>query len=365
MQLNTFVLRATTFYALLLLSCTSPMKPSPHKIANTIHTIESITVNGVKQYLMIRSDNIKNPLLLYIHGGPGSSELPQIRHYHKDLEKQYTLVYWEQRGTGKSYTPFLDSTTFNVNQFVADAHAISEYCCNRFNKKKLFLIGHSWGTVIATELAAKYPDLYAAYIGIGQIVDVRKGEEIGYRFALTAAQQAGNKKALQELTAINTPRYLTIKDNAQWFKQLKIQRKWVTYYGGAFYKQRDYSVVTNLFLKSKDYSFTDLIRFGLGSITSLKLMWPEIMQINFLHTITQFAIPVYFIQGKFDYNCPTELVEKYYDKIHAPKKQLFIFEQSAHHPNFTEAAKFTAILHTIVTDATHTAAHDNDAAFHP
>ncbi len=307
---------------------------------NSISSLETIEINGINQCVMIRSYDISNPIILYFHGGPGTSELPLIRHYNSELEKHFTFVYLEQRGTGKSFRKSIFKDTLSIDQFIEDGYELSKYLLKRFKKEKLFLIGHSWGTIISTKLAIKYPELYYAYVGIGQEVNSVKGEQLSFQYTFSKAIESNNQKAIKALEEINKPNYLTTENNPKWYNQLKIERKWLTYFGGVIYNQKDYKQFTRIYLKSPEYSIFDMVKFAKGSVLSLKSLWPELMTINLLNAHTEFKIPVYFIQGQHDYNCPTELVKEYFEKVTAPKKDLLIFEKSSHNPNFEENQKF-------------------------
>jgi pimeloyl-ACP methyl ester carboxylesterase len=328
-----------------MLGCSSTSKiidsQTPDK---TISSLEFIQLNGAKQCLMIRSYNIDNPIIIYLHGGPGTSELPLIRQFNSDLEKHFTIVYIEQRGTGKSFNKKIFTDSLCIQQFVDDGFELTKYLLNRFHKEKLFIMGHSWGTVISTKLIFEHPELFYAYVGIGQEVQPLKGEQISYNYALSKAIETKNINAIKELKQINMPTYLSIDNNPKWYKQLKTERKWVTYFGGVIYNQKDYSQITKIYLKSREYNLFDMIRFGRGSISSLKSLWPELMKINLLNSVTNFEIPVYLVQGKYDYNCPTELVDEYFEKITAPKKDLILFENSSHNPNFEENVRFNSLI---------------------
>ncbi len=321
-------------------SSTSSIIDDKQNPNNSISAIEPIEINGINQCVMIRSYDISNPIILYFHGGPGTSELPLIRHYNSELEKYFTVVYLEQRGTGKSFRKSIFKDPLSIDQFVDDGYELSKYILKRFNKEKLFIVGHSWGTVVATKLAVKYPELYYAYIGIGQDIYPLLGEQLSFQYTLSKAIESNNQKAIKALKEINNPNYLTTENNPKWYKQLKTERKWLTYFGGVIYKQKDYKQFTKIYMKSPEYSMFDMVKFARGSALSLKNVWPELMTINLLNGYTEFKIPAYFIQGQHDYNCPTELVKEYYEKVTAPKKELLIYENSAHNPNFEENHKF-------------------------
>ncbi len=310
----------------------------------TISSLEFIQLNGAKQCLMIRSYNIDNPIILYFHGGPGTSELPLVRKFNSDLEKHFTIVYLEQRGTGKSFNKKTFNDSLCIQQFVDDGYELTKYLLNRFHKEKLFVMGHSWGTIISTKLVIEHPELFYAYVGIGQDVYPLKGEQISYNYALSKAIETKNQKAINKLRQINTPTYLSMDNNPKWYKQLKTERKWLTYFGGALFNQKNYSQITKIYLKSSEYSLFNMVSFGRGSILSLKSLWPEVMNVNLLEGYTDFEIPVFLIQGKYDFNCPTELVYEYFKKITAPRKDLILFEHSSHNPNFEESDRFNNLI---------------------
>jgi len=344
MRYFSIILIITIFMGIMICCSSTSMIIDSQTPDKTISSLEFIQLNGVKQCLMIRSYNIDNPIILYFHGGPGTSELPLVRKFNSDLEKHFTIVYLEQRGTGKSFNKKIFTDSLCIQQFVDDGYELTKYLLNRFHKEKLFIMGHSWGTIISTKLVIKHSELFYAYVGIGQDVYPLKGEQISYNYALSKAIETKNKKAINELRQINKPTYLSMDNNPKWYKQLKTERKWLTFFGGAIYNQKDYSQITKIYLKSSEYNLFDMVRFGRGSISSLKSLWTEVMKVNLLNGYTDFEIPVFLIQGKYDFNCPTELVYEYFEKITAPRKDLILFENSSHNPNFEENVRFNNLI---------------------
>lgn len=319
----------------------------------SIFSIERITLNGVNQYISIRSENIENPVILFLHGGPGISEMPLLRIFNHDLENNYTLVHWEQRGTGKSFNRNIPDSGFTIAQFVSDAYELSNYLIKRFKRDKIYIIGHSWGSIIGIKLAQQYPDLYHAYIGMGQMVDVAQAEKISFSFTINKALKLRNRKAVRQLRKADNPNFLTIENNKNWYKQLKTQRKWLVRFKGFIYKHSLYMKLLNAYWYASEYSLFDLIRFLRGSVYSIKKMWPEIMKVNLFNTTLNFKIPIYFFQGIYDFNSPTELVKEYYKEISAPDKELFIFENSAHAPNYEENIKFNSLVDYLFQNIEH------------
>jgi len=326
-------------YILLLLSCTSTPK-----IQNGIAELRSINLGSIQQTILIRGTDINNPILLYLHGGPGSTEMIPFRLAHEKLEKYFTVVSWEQRGTGKSFTNKVDSSGMTIDQFISDTHELTKYLQHEFKKDKIILMGHSWGTLLGLLTIELYPEDYFTYVGSGQDVNPSEGEKISYEYVLQKAQ--GNKKALKAIEGINKDNsYLSIDSNGEWLKKIKIQRKWLVSFGGEIYKGTDYSLFFNSkTLFAPEYSIIDFIKFGLGSIFSIKTMWPEVMKINLIEQVKEVNIPVFFLQGRHDYNTPTILFDLYFSSLIAPRKEVIYFEDSAHNPMYEEPEKFEQVL---------------------
>ncbi|MEI8204573.1 MAG: alpha/beta hydrolase [Bacteroidota bacterium] len=315
-----------------------------NRIANSISEIRKVKIGNLTQTILIRGENFNNPVLLYLHGGPGTTELIPFRLFHKNLEKYFTIIAWEQRGTGKSFSTEIPENTMTINQFVADAHELTTYLIKEFQKKKILVVGHSWGTALGLLLVQKYPEQYYAYVGSGQEVNPKEGEKISYQYLIERAK--GNQKALDELLPLNSvEQYLTIDKSDNWYEKIKIHRKWLIRLGGEIYNQTDYSLLFNMkTIIAPEYSLMDFINFGRGSVFSLKTMWPQIMKLNLTQEIPQINIPVYILQGRHDYNTPSVLVEDYFNKLISPNKNLIWFENSGHHPAYEEPEKYDNIL---------------------
>jgi len=284
-------------YSICMISCTSTPK-----IRNGIAEIRTIMIGSIRQTILIRGENVNNPILLYLHGGPGSTEMIPFRLAHKNLEKYFTVVSWEQRGTGRSFSDNIRPDSMTIDQFVSDTHELTGYLLKEFEKSKIVLAGHSWGTILGMLTVSEYPNDYYAYIGSGQDINPTEGEKIGYEYTLAKAQN--NKKALNELKKINEGEpYLTIDKNGDWYGKIKIERKWLVAFGGEIYNKSDYSLLFNAkTLLAPEYSFIDFIKFGRGSAFSLKTMWPQVMKTNLFEQVKKVDIPVFFLQGRNDYS---------------------------------------------------------------
>jgi len=227
--------------ALIVLACIilkSIVFMPPVKGENGIAALETVEIGGVKQTMLIRSEDIKNPILLYLHSGPGTTEMSAFRSYHAELEKYFTVVVWEQRGTGKSYSNLLSPDMMTIDQMVSDAGEVIKYLQNRFDKQKLFIAGHSWGSLLGILTVQKYPQDIYAYVGSGQEVQPAAGEKISYEYTLSRAEELGNTQAVKELKQLTVSfEYLTITDNPNWYEDLCTERKWLVKFGGEVYNR--------------------------------------------------------------------------------------------------------------------------------
>jgi len=312
-------------------------------------TIEKIPLGDINQWISIRTKDIKNPILLYLHGGPGTPVMPLFRHFQAPLEEYFIVIQWEQRGAGKSFSWRIPKESMTITQFIADLHELILLLCKRFNKKKIYLMGHSWGSVLGILTVQRYPQLFHAYIGVGQASNTIETEKIMYHFALKKSKELGDKKAVKLLTKIGppfknmAPPYVNFY-KAGYFTKMRVYGL-VAKYGGLIYNINGYRSVVKYFFKylpklKPEYTFLDLIRILQGNFFSTKTMIKELLTINLLEQIPELKIPVYFLMGRHDYNWSAELAKKYFDVLKAPKKEFIWFEKSAHAPNGEEPIKF-------------------------
>lgn len=300
----------------------------------SIASIQKVKLGGLEQTILIRGKDTSNPVLLFLHGGPGYSQISFARKYQEELEDSFIVVNWDQRGSGMSYSGKIDKDSMNRSQFVKDTKELIDYLCTRFNKQKVYLVGHSFGTELGMYVINEYPEKIAAFISIGQVVNGTESEIISYNYALETAKKSNDKKALEDLNRIGTPPY---KDPVN---DTLVQRKWLAKYRGVERRvntQRDI-VLGSIF--SSEYTGIDGIRMAIGSKFSADTMWGQNSDLDFIRDIPEVKVPIYFCAGRYDYNTPSELIEKYYNHIKAPEKELIWFEQSAHFPHFEECEKF-------------------------
>ncbi len=313
------------------------------KTDKNIAELISIDVNGSKQWISVRGIDRDAPVLLFIHGGPGSPEMTMMREYFGGgLERSFVVVGWDQRGAAKSFNA-AKGTTLTIDSTIEDARAVIDYLRARFGKEKVFVVGHSWGSLIGTLLTSKYPDRIAGYCGIGQLVSGIENEKISYAWALAQAKQRNDSKGIKALESIAT--YGENPAESDRMKHLMIERKWLNAYGGATGHNPSFMghMLGNVLL-APEYTFMDKVNYMRGNMGSLKAMWDSVLERDLGKEVPRLEVPVMFAAGRYDYNVPSPLAEAYFQTLEAPRKRFVWFENSAHSPCFEEPVKFSEEL---------------------
>ena len=295
---------------------------------NGVEELLKVPINGTDQWLSIRGRDRRNPILLVLHGGPASPSMPADYVYQSPWEDYFTVVQWDQRGSGKTYNANTEAQMapgMTIEGMTDDAAKVAQYLREHYGKQKIFLLGHSWGTVLGARLAQQHPDWFYAYIGVGQVVNVRRNEEVGYNFALRSAKASGNAQAIRELLAIAPYPGTT----ALTLQRLGVRSKWEMYYGGLTYGRQNYDFVSDAEQLSPDYSEKDLDAIGKGSAFSIGHLMQPLLSVDFDNT-THFDCPVILFVGAHDETTSHELAEQWFDKLQAPSKHLVSFADSAH-----------------------------------
>lgn len=308
-----------------------------------------VTLGGLMQKIHIKTYDETKPVLLFLHGGPGVCNRHTIITDHSDLMDTFSIVTWDQRGSGGSYSG-CDPDTLTIERLTDDAAELVEYLCKKFGKEKIFIIGGSWGSLLGTMLAYRYPEHIAAYVGFGQFVNGAENETISYGFALNAAKEAGDEKSVKALEKLGTPVAGCYNGG---YSGMMIQRNIMMKYGGYSQnaKKRSYSssmVWPMIF--SGEYTLKDLWGIVKGHRIVLEKMWPEVGATNFPATCTDFKVPYFIFDGRLDNNTPSVLVQNYFDKITAPLKELVWFENSGHNPMNDEPEIFKTMLRQRLND---------------
>jgi pimeloyl-ACP methyl ester carboxylesterase len=303
---------------------------------------KTIPVNGVMQKIHVVSNDTSLPVLLFLHGGPGVPNRHSVLSADRDLLDSFTIATWDQRGTGGSYRG-VKTETLTIAQLVEDAKEIVSYLCKEFQKKKIFVIGGSWGSLLGLRLAYAHPEQIAAFVGFGQFVNGEKNEMISWRYTLDAARAAGDEEAVKELESVGPPEKGLYKGG---FDGMMKQRRLMMKYGG-YSKEEGKKSYMEAFvmpmIRSGEYSVTDFAGSALGYKKVLKAMWAEIGSED-LTRFREYQVPILVFDGRLDMNTPAELVEEWFAGIEAPYKELVWFENSGHNPMGDEPERFKKLL---------------------
>jgi pimeloyl-ACP methyl ester carboxylesterase len=302
-----------------------------------IHLLKAILIGGSMQYVSIHGTDSTKPILLMLHGGPGMAQIGVARHFSKQLEENFVVVNWDQRGAGKSYSKNVSPQSMTTNQFVQDAIEVSEYLCKTYNRKNIYICGHSWGSAIGIMAAHERPDLYKAFIGVGQVVNIVQGQQLSYEFVLKNATAANDVKSLAKLQKLGTAPYTDIQ-------KLQSLVGMIEQYNGSVFNGKINTLVKKG-ASTKEYNIWDWVwRFNKGIKFSLKHLLPHTLQIDVAKQINELKIPVYFIMGENDQQTPLSLVQQYYDSLKAPKKNLFVIDKCAHMLPFEKPEELAKLL---------------------
>ena len=324
-----------------------------------IETMQKIPINGTEQWISVRGHDTRNPILLYLHGGPGAPDMPLAYTFQTPWEDYFTVVQWDQRGAGKTFAandPAALASTMTVDQMTADAAEVVSYLRRTYHKQKIFLLGHSWGSVPGVRLAEAHPDWFYAYIGAGQIANMRESEAIGYRFALDEARKQNNQKAVHDLEAIAP--YPPPDGKPIDFASIGTQRQWLQYYGGLAWGRTGFESFENAEKISPDYSDEDFAAIDKGSGFTMSHLLGPLTDADFTKT-THFDLPILLFLGRHDYSVSHDVAARWFKTLKAPAKKLVWFEDSAHLMMQEQPGRF---LKHLVDDARPYAVKAGDAA---
>jgi len=309
-----------------------------------IDTLEGVQLGGITQWIRIRGADASNPVLLLMQQGPGLPIINEARRLEHllGLEETFTVVYWDQRGTGLSSPPLRKNShrfEISVARMVDDTVTLLELLRDRFGGKT-FVAGFSFGATFAAYAAVQRPELVAALVAAGMDIDIPAAENNAYAFALNAAGRRGNRRAIRQLEAIGPPPHTSVK-------QFTTRARWAANFRGVATNANFNSVLRALLVslvRSPDYSAADVIRTLRGMRASLAALLPQLATTDLVRTMPRLDVPVVMAQGRLDQVAPGEAAQRFHDSLTAPSKQLVWFESSAHTPHLEEPAKFRDLV---------------------
>jgi proline iminopeptidase len=320
-------------------------------------------IGGIDQWLHVRGMDERNPLLLYLHGGPGTPMMPFSPMFQNEIEKDFIVVQWDQRGAGKTYfeTPAGELQSMDYERMVADAVEVTQFVRQRYHKQKIVVLGHSWGSMLGVGLVQQHPELFYAYVGTGQVVNVARNEQVGYEATLAEARRRNDPIALQ---ALNSLAPYPDADGAAPPEKMDTLREWQQAFGFAVsrrYKGEIEQIMVANALRSPEYGWRDVSYF---LEVDTNRLWPklrrDVNRFNVAQWGNTFRVPVVFLLGRHDWQTPSTLAAEWLETIAAPSKRVVWLEDSAHSPMIDEPEKFAAALREVVKPLA-TGEHDGSA----
>lgn len=319
--------------------------PQGHIIPGSISERVTVQIGGIPQGMFIQSANPANPVLLFLHGGPGMVEFFMEVEYPTGLAQHFTMVWWEQRGAGMSFSTDIPPETMTMEQMIADSIEVADYLRDRFDQDRILLLGHSWGAYLGIQVAAAAPDRFLAYVGMAQIAHQLRSEVMARDHLLAFYRAQNDASMVRKLEA--APVNMEDGTSDAWM-QLRDQAMHEADVG---HMRGMNSVIKGIFLpmwRVRAYTVAEKINIWRGKIWSRPFFWDNLLHDDLSARLTEFDLPIYFLTGQHDYTANADLSRAYFDEIAAPVKGFYLFDNSAHSPLFEEPERALAILLTNV-----------------
>ncbi|WP_242853028.1 alpha/beta fold hydrolase [Pseudobacteroides cellulosolvens] len=322
------------------MSYTPPILDNSGKVLEgSIAELSQIDINGSKQWITIRGNSTQKPILLFLAGGPGGSQLAATRIELKELEKHFIVVNWDQPGSGKSFNA-VNKKELTVQRYINDGIELTKYLEKRFNKDKVYVVGESWGSALGLFLVKERPELYYGFIGTGQMVNFLETEKMDYELAKKRAKENGDLDVVEKLNKQGPPPYYG--SDVTWKAA-----SYLMYLSNEMARNPKISNAGyNTFSEvgAPEYGIYDKINYFRGVVTTFNHVYPQLYNKDLRNEAVKIDVPVHFLIGRHDINAPTVLAEDYYNKLMAPFKELVWFEHSGHDPWRNESDKFVQSL---------------------
>jgi pimeloyl-ACP methyl ester carboxylesterase len=310
---------------------------------NGIEQAETIQIGGINQFVTIRGDDRRNPVLLVLHGGPGYVETPLNWWYARGWEEYFTVVEWDQRGAGKTYLfndPAVVAATMTPERMVKDTEEMVAWVRKDLGKRKIFVWGHSWGSYLGLELALRHPEWLYAYIATGQVINSPESERRSWAYSLAAAKKTNNAEAVAALNSIAP--YATPGKRIE-LKDAMIVHKWGDYFGGVIAYRNSQDDESHAVRLSPDYTDAEASHIYDGNEFSERYLLADVFNLD-LSAETTLRCPLILLSGRHDRTVNSDVAHEWFMRMKAPEKHFVWFENSAHEPEFEESGKFLLSL---------------------
>ena len=333
-------------------TATTPPIPGPDggPLAGSVAELTRVDAGGHELSMMIRGRDVANPVLLFLAGGPGGSELAAMRRHGQRLEQDFVVATLDQRGTGRSYDQIDPLATMTVPSAVQDVVAVTDYLRQRFGVPRVYLVGQSWGTVLGVLTVQAFPQRYAAFVGVGQMVDPRETDRIFYTDTLNWARTRGDTGLVAQLEAIGPPPYRDLLD----YPTVLSHEQQVYPYDHSVNAEGAGQMTESL--PVGEYSLLDTVNLARGLLDTFAVMYPQLQGIDLRTQAASLDVPVYLVEGRYEPRGRATLARRWFDALRAPSKQWIDFPTSGHRPPFEQPDLFHQVMTQTVRAATPPAA---------
>lgn len=303
-----------------------------------VERLEKVRIGGIDQWLSIRGVDKRNPVLLYLHGGPGFSVMASSWYFSRGWEEYFTVVHWDQRGAGKTYVtndPEKIRPTMTKERMVKDTEEVITWLRREFGKERIFVLGHSWGSYLGIEMAQRHPDWLHAYIGMGQVTNAPESERRGWRYAMEHAQRAKDQAAIRDLQSIAP---YAADGKPVTIKEIMIQRKYLNIYGGYVYHRVNSDHEGEAAKLAPEYTDDDVKNLWTADDFAEGILLPEVLKLDFTPLKTLKCPTILFV-GRYDYDVSASAAAEWFEHLQAPSKKIVWFERSGHMMHTEEPGK--------------------------
>jgi pimeloyl-ACP methyl ester carboxylesterase len=312
--------------------------PDGEPLAGSIAELTRVEIGGHDLAMMIRGHSVEDPVLLFLAGGPGGTELGAMRRHLESLEGDFVVVTFDQRGTGKSYDQLEPTSTLTVDNAVSDVLEVTRYLRGRFDEERIYLVGQSWGTTLGVLAAQREPELFRAFVGVGQMVSQRETDRIFYEDTLAWARETGDTGLVATLLENGPPPY---EDTLDYEAALSHGMDMYPY-DHSQNSEGEGQMSENLFVE--EYSLVEQIHALGATVDVFSILYPQLQGIDFRVDATQLDVPVYLVQGRYEARGRSELAEEWFEMLEAPIKEMIVFETSGHRPLFEQPGLFHQVM---------------------
>jgi pimeloyl-ACP methyl ester carboxylesterase len=290
--------------------------------------------------MMIRGRSIDNPVLLYLTGGPGGTDMGAIRR-DVTLEQNFTVVAWDQRGAGKSYSALDPTETFTVQQLVADTVEVTNYLRDRFDEDRIYLVGQSWGSTLGVLAVEQHPELYHALVGVGQMVSQRETDILFWEDTLAWAEETGNIRLAETLRRNGPPPYENLMNYGP---VISHEHDWNAY------PEFDSNNEMPAILFVPEYNWMDRINAFRGFLDTNGTLYAQLQGLDFRRDLTRLEVPVYMVLGEHEARGRAVLADEWFDMLDAPAKEAVVFEGGGHRAHFDQPGMFADLMNRVLDE---------------